>query len=192
MTKNWNIKLFTPFLIGTIVLIGLISCGKKNEDSAQLQPPSKEVSALVDSYQKIKAIAMAGEVDQFRERRDSLTMATVDAYIARIGGKVDSARVSMWGTNWPNVTGLPLVQDTSNGEWRRLTFTIIGSKDFKGKEKSTYPAILFRKNGSTWKVSNALLMGSDKFDKNGQLILYKDMIYPPMFSIPPDFAELFK
>jgi hypothetical protein len=69
---------------------------------------------------------------------------------------------------------------------------VVGSRDYKGTEKSTYPVVLFRKNGSDWKVSNAMLLGTDKYDKSGKLILHKSLTYPPMFSVPPDFTDLFK
>jgi hypothetical protein len=192
MTKSVNARLVTACLITTLTLVGLISCGKKQDEAAPMKSPSKEQIALVDAYQKTKSVGMTGNVAEFRKMRDSLTMATIDAYIVRIGGKVDSARVTMWGTQWPNVTGLPLVEDSSNGEWRRLTFTIIGSRDKTGKEKYVYPVVLMRKNGSTWKVSNAILMGGDKFDHEGKIIPFKDVPFPPMFSIPPVFDELFK
>jgi hypothetical protein len=194
MSQRVNAGLLTVFLIATLVaLVSLVSCaGKKEEAAPATQTPSGEVSALVDTYQKLKALAVAGKVAQFCELRDSLTMANVRVYIEKTGGRVDSARINMWGENWPNVTGLSLVQDSTNGEWRRLTFTIPGSRDHKGREKSVYPVVLFRKNGSTWKVSNAFLMGSDKYDKNGRLILHKEMIYPAMFNLPPVFDELLK
>ena len=191
MARSAYVAKMTLVVLGAALVFSLVSCGKKDEQP-QMQVQSKEVIGLVDYYQKMKALAMTGKVEKFREMRDSLTQAIVDKYIAKIQGRVDSERVSMWGKNWPNVVGLPLVEDSSNGEWRRLTFTIIGAKDYDGKDKVVFPVVLFRKNGSQWKVSNASQMGGDKVDKNGHPILLKDMIYPEMFKIPPDFSELFK
>lgn len=191
MAKSTYATKVTLIILGAALVCSLVSCGKK-EEQPQTQQLSKEVIDLIDYYQKMKELAVAGKVEKFREMRDSLTQAKVDEYIAKIQGRVDSERVNMWGMNWPIVVGLPLVEDSSNGEWRRLTFTVIGAKDYRGKDKVVFRVVLFRKNGSQWKVSNAFQMGSDKVDKNGHTVLLKDMVYPAIFCIPPDFSELSK
>jgi hypothetical protein len=183
-----------PLLLTAAILLalGLFGCGEKKPAEQKPIPPTSDLSRLVEYYQRMKRFGMEGKVVEFQALRDSVTKVRVDYFLSTHGGVIDSARVATWAYTWPNIEGLPLMQDTSDGEWRRLTFYIEGLKDKNGVEKMTYPVVIYRKNGNVWRVSNSSLLGSDKMDKDGRPILLSQLTYHKMFRIPPDFEDLLK
>ena len=103
-------------LAGTILLI---SCGSDSSEGDKL---SGDIREMVRYYQEMKELGLAGDVEAFLARRDSVTKDEVGRYFEGKGWVIDSTKVSNWCFNWPDVAGLPLVQDTGDGEWRRLLF----------------------------------------------------------------------
>lgn len=167
----------------------LSACGTKQETPA-ISGHGGEIANMVTAYNAIRAAGLGGNVDKFLALRDTVTMAAVRTYFGNIKAPIDSARVALWAGNWPPVDGLRVAQDTSDGQWRRLTFIKEGVIDVKGIEKIVYPVVIFRKDGDNWRVSNAMTMGSDKFDKQGNFVLLSQMTYHPLFQMPPSFDQL--
>lgn len=170
-----------------VALLILVSCGGGRQEGAEL---SDEVKEMVRYYESMREIGLAGDVEKFLEMRDSVTNAEVAAYFEWRRFVLDSAKVSSWAYNWPSVAGLPLEQDTSDGEWRRLTFRREGFHDKDGKEQVIYPHVLFRKNGDIWKVSNASSLVSYRYNDDGSLRTLSQLTYNKLFLVPPSFDPL--
>lgn len=173
-------------LLSTALLSG---CGTK---SGQPQELTDEQEELVRYYHTMKDVGLTGDVKAFNEMRDSLTRDKVMTYFRDGRRIVDSAKVSNWAYYWPDVAGLPIVQDSADGEWRRLLFMRDDLTDKDGREMAVYPMILFRKNNDTWKVSNASRLKSYKFDLEGNPRTVADFTYHELFRIPPDFSDIEK
>jgi hypothetical protein len=119
-----------------------------------------------------------------------LTNGEIAEYFKRKGWEIDSAKVSGWAYSWPDVAGMPLEQDSTNGEWRRLVFKRCGYKDDQGKEQCLYPVILLRKNGDEWKISNASRLAAYRYNDDGSEIKLSDLRFHKMFRLPPSFIDL--
>ena len=182
-----------------VMLFGATACGKK---PGEPRDPNKEELDLIRYYLKMKEIGLAGDKDTFNEMRDSLTHAKIQTYFSHWERVIDSKKVSDWAYNWPDIAGLPIVEDTSDGEWRRLVFRgpwirdIVDRQDSlnPGREKAIYPLIMFRNNNGTWKVSNASRWKSYRYDNDGNEIKYETFSphYHKFYRIPPDFIDLEK
>lgn len=181
--------------IRSILLLGLIylpvfsGCGQE-KPGIQTMQITQEQTELVRDFVKMRALGMAGKVDQFVAMRDSITFQIVSEYLINHNKPLDSARVSLWGTTWPEVAGLPIVQDSILDNWRRLVFkrpNVFGSD---GVEKAVYPVILFGLNGDEWKVSNATMIGVNTYNPDSTLRTIDQFTYHSMFRLPPDFRDL--
>ncbi len=176
-------------LLSLICLPILSGCGD-SEPGIKVSELSEEQIVVVREYLKLKAIGMKGKVEQFVELRDSTTFQIVSEYLKSHNKPLDSARVSLWGTSWPEVAGLPIVQDSIKDRWRRMVFkrpTVFGDD---GVEKAVYPVVLFGLNGDTWRVSNGTMVGNNIYNPDSTLRTTAQFNYHPMFCLPPDFRDL--
>lgn len=177
-------------LILGLMLLFPISCGSGSSQPEKVTSLSSEVTQLLWQYEHMRELGQAGRADSFMAMRESVSVALVKDYYGRVKVPIDSAVVWRWAGEWPDVAGLPLIQDTSDGQWRRLTFVTTGVRNKKGQQMMLYPIILFRKEGSVWKVSNASRLLAPKLDKNGKEVLFSSLTYNPMFCIPPVIPNL--
>lgn len=169
-----------------------VGCGKKESETDQGDKLTSEQRQMVRDYLTIKDTGMAGNAGQFMDLRDSLTGARVRTYFEMTNRVIDSLQVRQWAYYWPSVAGLSVVEDTSDGEWRRLLFHIATGVDDQGVEKSNYVIVLFRKNGEVWKVSNASLLMAPVLNPDGSRKTIDQLTYHRLFRIPPDFSDLEK
>jgi hypothetical protein len=165
----------------------LASCGSNVEKGEKLDP---EQTKLVRYYQEMREIGLSGRVEDFLAMRDSVTNAEVDQYFEWKGWVIDSAKVSNWAFNWPDIVGMPLEQDTIHGLWRRMVFRRCGLIDETGKEQCLYPVVLFHKDGDQWKVSNATRLASYRYNEDGSPRTLNEFMFHKLFRLPPSFDDL--
>lgn len=177
----------TGLVICLLALLSLAACGSEKNASV---PRVERDEGLIQYYNQMREIGLAGKVDEFVAMRDSVTNAEVATYYAGRGWELDSARVSDWAFNWPEVNDLPLIQDSIHGEWRRMVFEKCGIFDKAGMEKCMYPIIMWRKDGNQWKVSNATRMAAPRYKSDGSLLTMDQLNFHLMFSLPPSYAHL--
>jgi len=170
--------------------LAIVGCGKKESETNQGDKLTTEQRQMVRDYLTIKEVGLTGNVGQFMALRDSLTGAKVRAYFEMTKRVIDSLRVVQWAYYWPSVAGLPVVEDTSDGEWRRLLFHQATGVDDQGVEKSNYAIVLFRKNGDVWKVSNASSLMTPVLNPDGSRKTIDQFTYHRLFRVPPDFRDL--
>ncbi|MCK5126430.1 MAG: hypothetical protein KAR42_09255 [candidate division Zixibacteria bacterium] len=175
------------FIIG--IVAGLVAC-ETSYDLGESRLPNAEQRELIRYYEDMKKIGLEGDRYNFIEMRDSVTHYIVVKYLMQIGRAVDSKKVSDWAYNWPNIAGLPIVDDSTDGEWRRIVFMRPSVYEENGREKTLYPIVLFRFDGEVWKVSNASTKKSYTTTIDGDSILFKDFTYHKMYNVPPDFSDL--
>ncbi len=176
-------------ILGLLLLVP-IACGSGSSQPEKVTVLSSEVTQLLWQYEHMRELGRAGQADSFMARRDSVTSAFAKGYYSRANRSIDSGVVWRGAADWPDVAGLPLIQDTTDGQWRRLTFVTTGARNKKGQQMMLYPIIMFRKEGSTWKVSNASRLLAPKFDKNGKEVLFSSLTYGQMFCVPPVIPNL--
>jgi len=166
-----------------------LSCSSE-KDAGKGMEISGETTELIRYYQEMKEIGLRGEVEAFLERRDSVTKAEVGAYFDRKGWIIDSAKVSNWAYNWPNVAGMTMVEDSIHGPWRRMVFRQCGMFDEQGREQCIYPMIMWHKDGDQWKVSNASRLAAFRYDNEGNEVDILRLTFHRMFRLPPSFIDL--
>lgn len=176
-------------LVGLTLLLPA-ACGKGDSQPKKITTLNSEQTEMVRYYQEMKQFGLAGNVDSFWARRDSVSKAFILDMFGRRGTVLDSGVVAAWAYTWPDIAGLPLVQDTSDGQWRRLVFIIDSLKDNEGRQKALYPIVMFRKENGRWKVANASRLAAYKLDKQGKEIPFKSLTYHELFRIPPTFPNL--
>ncbi|MFH1700894.1 MAG: hypothetical protein ABIE07_09935 [Candidatus Zixiibacteriota bacterium] len=167
----------------------IISCGGNSGDPDKL---SSEQVELVRKYQTMKLAGLAGDVKTFLSMRDSVTNFEIGNYHKNWGWTVDSTKVVKWTTNWPDVAGLPIIQDTSDGEWRRIVFTHAPTILEDGKEAVMCVVIILRKNGDEWKVSNVTRSMNSVNNPDGSKAVLNELSFHRLFRIPPVFDDLRK
>jgi len=185
MTHRSRTNLMILFI--GFILIVLVSCGSKRRKPIPLSP---EQSEMIKYYQTMKQKGIAGITSQFIDMRDEKTMDFVDELFIKRLRRVSPDIVQKWAYSWPDVAGLPLIQDTSDGEWRRFVFVQEGPPDPHGRERLIYPMVIWRWNDTIWKVSNASRLMSTKEDADGNEIVFSDLQVNDMFRIPPHFPDL--
>jgi hypothetical protein len=186
-----RLKIQWQIISGLTLLLAVMLCASCGGDKPKGSKISSEVTELVRYYQEMKNLGLAGNVQEFLDRRDSVTKAEIAAYFKWKGWTIDSAKVSNWTFNWPDVAGLPLEQDTSDGQWRRLVFRMESQRDQKtGKEIIAFPIIMFRKESGQWKVSNASRFVGFKLNNDGTPQTLSQFQFHEMFRIPPTFEGL--
>lgn len=176
-------------LVGLVLLLPA-ACGKGNSQPEKITKLNPELTELVRFYQEMKQFGLAGNVDSFWARRDSVSKAFILDMFGRHGTVVDSAVVAAWSYTWPDIAGLPLVQDTGDGQWRRLVFIIDSLVDKEGRQKALYPVVMFRKENGGWKVANASRLAAYKLDKQGKEVPFRSLTFHELFRIPPTFPNL--
>ncbi|MDD4050860.1 MAG: hypothetical protein PHR28_03025 [candidate division Zixibacteria bacterium] len=176
-------------LVGLILLLPT-ACGKGNSQPEKITKLNSELTEMVRYYQEMKQFGLAGNVDSFWARRDSVSKAFILDMFGRRGTVLDSGVVAAWAYTWPDIAGHPLVQDTTDGQWRRLVFIIDSLVDKDGRQKALYPVVMFRKENGQWKVANASRLAAYKLDKQGKKIPFKSLTYHELFRIPPTFPNL--
>jgi hypothetical protein len=176
-------------VVGLVLLLPA-ACGKGKSQPEKITKLNPELTELVRYYQEMKQFGLAGNVDSFWARRDSVSKAFILDMFGRHGTTLDSAVVAAWAYTWPDVAGLPLVQDTGDGQWRRLVFIIDSLVDKEGRQKALYPIVMFRKENGEWKVANASRLAAYKLDKQGKEIPFSSLTYHELFRIPPTFPNL--
>lgn len=186
------VMIFKSIMLPGLICLGIFSgCGDSQPGGGiKVSDLSEEQIVLVREYIKLKAIGMDGKVDRFVEMRDDTTLEIITDYLARKKRPIDSERVESWATNWPEVAGLPIVQDSIKDRWRRMVFkrpTVFGDD---GVEKAVYPVLLFGLNGETWRVSNGTMVGNNIYNPDSTLRTTAQFNYHPMFRLPPDFRDL--
>jgi len=187
MRLNMSRQIVSALSLLLVVMV-CTSCGGDKPKGSKI---SSEVAELIRYYQEMKNLGLTGKVQDFLDRRDSVTNAEIAAYFKWKGWTIDSAKVSNWTFNWPDVAGLPLEQDTGDGQWRRLVFRMEGQRDQKtGKEMISFPIVLFRKEGDQWKVSSASRFVGFKFNNDGTPQTLSQFQFHEMFRIPPIFESL--
>ena len=131
-------------ILGLLLLVP-IACGSGSSQPEKVTVLSSEVTQLLWQYEHMRELGRAGQADSFMARRDSVTSAFAKGYYSRANRSIDSGVVWRWAADWPDVAGLPLIQDTTDGQWRRLTFVTTGARNKKGQQMMLYPIIMFRK-----------------------------------------------
>ncbi len=175
-------------LLGMALSFGSVSCGSKKEPKSKL---NAEVTDLVRKYQEMKVAGLSNQKSKFIHMRDSVTRTEVADYFRRTGRVIDSAKIYQWAFNWPDVAGLPLVQDSINGRWRRLIFRQCGLVDAKGVEDCVFSVVLFGKDGDQWNVSNACKMGKPRYNDDGSEVTVDNLVFYDLFLLPPSFERLY-
>lgn len=184
-------QLHRPTLVLAAALFFIFSgCGKGKSEPTPTTSLSPEVTELVRYYEEMRQFGRTGQIDSFWARRDSVTSAFTKDLYRRNQKAIDSVIVFKWVDTWPNIAGLPLIQDTSNGEWRRLVFVVDSLQDKSGRVKTMYPIVLFRKEGAVWKVSNGSRMSAYKATKKGEALPFSHLTFHDLFCIPPIFPNL--
>ena len=169
------------------MLLLLAACGSEKKMS---MPSGETAEDLIEYYNTMRQVGLAGKVAEFVAMRDSVTNAEVADYYKWHGWELDSAKVSNWAFNWPEVDDFTIVQDTISGLWRRILFQKCEIFDKDGREKCLYPMILFRKEGDQWKVSNATRMAAPRYTLEGNPITLDKLTFHRMFGLPPSFEDL--
>ncbi|MEZ5357565.1 MAG: hypothetical protein R3F48_01960 [Candidatus Zixiibacteriota bacterium] len=172
------------------VLFCFVSCD--SQKTGEENKPNKEQRELIDYFLRMKEAGLDKDMLTFLDMRDSLTQAKVAAYFTHWGRAINGLKVSEWAYNWPQVVGLPIIEDSTNGEWRRLIFKMPDVYDKEGRRKAVYPIIMFRNNDGVWKVSNASRKSSYYNTIDGDTIKFSDFTYHPFFQLPPNFDDLNK
>jgi hypothetical protein len=176
-------------LLCAALSFGPISCSSKKEPETNLSP---EVTGLVRKYQEMKTAGLNNKKAKFVHMRDSVTRTEVAGYFRRTGRIIDSAKIYQWAFSWPDVAGLPLVQDSINGRWRRLIFRQCGLYEPSGIEDCVFPVVLFGKDGDDWNVSNACKIGGHRYKADGSEVGLDDLKFNDLFLLPPSFEQLYK
>lgn len=177
-----------------VLLAGMIylpSCGSENNNDASIPGtnPDAEQRELIRAYQILKQTGLDSNVAAFMDMRDSLTMSLIYDMYQRRGVKIDAGIVADWAYGWPNVAGLPLVQDSATDQWRRLVFLIDGRTDRKGVAKSIFPMVLYRLQEGEWSVANATRVEALKFNDDGSLRRIDQTYFHKLFWLPPVFPN---
>jgi len=165
---------------GVWLFFGMVSCGSGND----------EMTDIVRYYHEMKAVGLNGLVDRFLSMRDSVTNAYVDTYYTWRGWEMDSAKVYQMAFGWPDIAGLPLVQDSISGRWRRLVFRQCGLHDEKNRELCMFPVILLGKNGDQWKISNVYRIAWPRYREDGSERTVDGLNFHKLFQLPPSFEDL--
>lgn len=176
-------------LIALALSFGPISCGSKDKPQTNLNP---EVTQLVRKYQEMKTAGLRNEMSKFIHMRDSVTRMEVSNYFRRTKRVIDSAKIYQWAFSWPDVAGLPLVQDSTNGRWRRLIFRQCGLTDAAGIDDCIFSVVLFGKDGDVWNISNACKIGQHHYKADGSEISVDDLDFNDLFLLPPSFEPLYR
>jgi hypothetical protein len=121
-----------------------------------------------------------------------VTRAEVAGYFRRTGRIIDSAKIFQWAFNWPDVAGLPIVQDSINGRWRRMIFRKCGLTDVDGNEDCIFSVVLFGRDGDDWNVSNACKIGQHRYKEDGSEVGVEDLVFNDIFLLPPSFEPLYQ
>jgi hypothetical protein len=183
---NFRITNLALLLIASLVII---SCGSNSGDPDKL---SSEQIELVRNYQTMKLAGLAGDVNTFLSMRDSVTNFEIGNYHNNWGWTVDSTKVVNWTTNWPDVASLPVFQDTTDGEWRRLVFSHEPSINENGDEVIMHVVMILRKNGDEWKFSNITRIMAPVNNPDGSKAVLNEFSFHRLFRIPPVFDDLRK
>lgn len=183
---SFNITNSAMLLIASLLII---SCGN---DSGNPDKLSSEQTEMVRYFQTMKLAGLAGDVNTFLSMRDSITNAEIGNYHKNWGWKVDSTKVVNWTTNWPDVASLPIMQDTTDGEWRRLVFNHPPTINEQGQEVELLIVMLWRKNNDEWKVSNVSRIMAPIFNPDGSKYVLNEFSFHRFFRIPPIFDDLRK
>lgn len=184
-----RLRALVMMLVGTALFLPA-ACGTSGSQPEKTAVLDAEQTEMVRYYLEMKQMGLDGNVDSFWARRDSVSKAFILEMFKRHGTSLDSRIVGSWAYSWPDVAGLPLVQDSSDGQWRRLVFIIDNLVDSAGRQKALYPVVIFRKENGQWKVSNASRLAAYKFDKQGKEIPFRTLTFHEMFRIPPTFPNL--
>ncbi len=176
-------KLILPFII---IMFIISSCGGSGDKLTSDQ------TEIVRSYQQMKIFGEAGKTKEFMEMRDSVTNEEIRNYFTNWGWILDSAKVVKWTANWPDLAGLPIVQDDKSERWRRILFDRGDFVDTSGREYLVYYVLFLGDNGDVWKVSNVTMMKIKKYLPDGKQIELYEELFPKIFRLPPDFADLRK
>lgn len=176
-------------ILAAALILGPISCGTKKEPKSNLSP---EVTELVKKYQEMKTAGLKAQKAKFMHMRDSTTRMEVADYFRRTGRIIDSAKIYQWAFNWPDVAGLPLVQDSINGRWRRLIFRQCGLTDSEGKEDCIFSVVLFGKDHDVWNISNACKIGVRRYKEDSTEATVDDLVFNDLFLLPPSFKPLYQ
>ncbi len=185
-------RYFLPLIValtGTALTLGTVSCDSKREPKTDLSP---EVTQLVRKYEEMKLAGLHNQKSKFMHMRDSVTRQEVGAYFNRTGRVIDSAKIFQWAFNWPDVAGLPLVEDSINGRWRRLIFRQCGLMDADSIEDCIFSVVLFGKDGDDWNISNACKIGQHHYKSDGSEIGVEDLVFNDLFQLPPSFEPLYR
>lgn len=175
------------FLAGTALMV---SCSEKRTIPKKIDKLTAEQTDLIRYYHQIKQAGQAGRIDLVLRERDSVTMDFVRRFFEMRGIPIDSNIVASWANSWPDVAGLPLIQDSINGNWRRLLFMIDGIRDKENREKILLPILMFRLENGEWKFSNTSRLSSFKYGPDAKPIALEDLTFHEMFRMPPSFPDL--
>jgi len=176
-------------LLSAALIIGIVSCRGKGEAQTKLSP---EEIQLVKRYQEMKMAGIRNQRSKFMHMRDSVTRMEVANYFRRTGRIIDSTTIYHWAFNWPDVAGQPLVQDSTNGRWRRLIFRQCGLINAVGIEDCVYSVVMFGKDRDEWNISNAYRIGGHRYNDDGSEFSVADLRFNEMFRLPPSFEPLYK
>lgn len=174
----------------TILFLAACGSGETKTEAPAVIEKSADVTELVAKYSEMKRLGLAGEVDAFLARRDPTILVLIKELYAFRNVEIDSTTISDWAVTWTVVDSLDLVQDTSNGEWRRLVFREGGYADDDGNPYIKYPVILYHLVNDDWMFSNATQIGSYQFDPEGEEITVKELVFHDLFKLPPVFPEV--
>jgi hypothetical protein len=188
-TMRHRYPILLVLILAAALILGPVSCGSKKEPQSKLNP---EVTGLVKKYQEMKTAGLKGKMAKFIHMRDSTTRMEVAKYFRRTGRVIDSAKIYQWAFNWPDVAGLPLMQDSINGHWRRLIFRQCGLTDSEGKEDCIFSVVLFGKDHDAWNVSNACKIGVRRYKDDGSEATVDDLVFNDLFLLPPSFKPLYQ
>ncbi len=189
--KQYRLARLTILIsISALVMFFLSACdGHKPGEGSK---PNQDQKDLIRYYLQMKEAGLKKDIMTFTDMRDSLTHVKVKMYFSNWGRVINGRKISDWAYNWPDVAGLPILEDSTYGEWRRLIFKMPDVKDKEGRVKAVYPMIIFRNNNGTWKVSNASRKSSYYKTIDGDTIMFDDFMYHPFFRLPPTFEDLLK
>jgi len=186
-------RTFTTLLLMLVFLAGtalMVSCSEKRTIPKKIDKLTAEQTDLIRYYHQIKQAGQAGRIDLVLRERDSVTMDFVRRFFEMRGIPIDSNIVASWANSWPDVAGLPLIQDSINGNWRRLLFMIDGIRDKENREKILLPILMFRLENGEWKFSNTSRLSSFKYGPDAKPIALEDLTFHEMFRMPPSFPDL--
>lgn len=190
MTRRAIFRFYLFSIVLLLIALGLTACD--NYKAGEERKANKEQRELINYFVTMKSAGLNKDMLTFIDMRDSLTHAKVAEYFTAWGRAINGQKVSEWAYNWPDVVGLPIVEDSISGEWRRLIFKMPDVEDKEGRLKAVYPIIMFRNNNGTWKVSNASRKASYYNSIDGDTIKFSDFTYHPFFQLPPNFSDLNK